>query len=333
MASARAGGGGCAGWRCPDALVLGGGGLVGIAYHAGALRALEREAGVRPSSARLVVGTSAGAVVAAWLRTAGTAGELATLVSSDGLARIEASFASAGGLGRRLLGSSYVLARSFWRLPAPSLPSKLGRLFPAGLASMTGSSGLGLESLFHDWPAAPLWLCALDIVSGRRVVLGRAPALDQVAGQCSADSAPGEARLDLARAVRASCALPGLFSPVRDGKRVLVDGGVHSTTNLDLAAGSSRVVVVAPMTYARTDPPARLERLLRRLPTLQLERELWRVARRGSRVLIVQPSAESARLHGLDVLRSTALDAIVQDADRATSLWLASPAAVSVLSS
>jgi len=51
------------------ALVLGGGGLVGLAYHAGVLRALEVEAGFSPDDAELIVGTSAGSVMGAYLRT------------------------------------------------------------------------------------------------------------------------------------------------------------------------------------------------------------------------------------------------------------------------
>src|SRR3954452_22290698 len=50
-------------------LVLGGGGMVGLAYHAGVLRALEELGGFRPADADLIVGTSAGSVAGAYLRS------------------------------------------------------------------------------------------------------------------------------------------------------------------------------------------------------------------------------------------------------------------------
>src|SRR5438045_9591837 len=53
-------------------VVLGGGGMVGLAYHAGVLRALEEVGGFRPADADLIVGTSAGSVVGAYLRSGWT---------------------------------------------------------------------------------------------------------------------------------------------------------------------------------------------------------------------------------------------------------------------
>ena len=53
-------------------IVFGAGGTVGMAYHAGVTRALERVAGIRPSDADLLVGTSAGSVIAAYLRSGWT---------------------------------------------------------------------------------------------------------------------------------------------------------------------------------------------------------------------------------------------------------------------
>jgi NTE family protein len=44
-------------------LVLGGGGVVGVAYHAAALAAIERDLGWEPRPAEVVVGTSAGSLV------------------------------------------------------------------------------------------------------------------------------------------------------------------------------------------------------------------------------------------------------------------------------
>src|SRR3954452_908888 len=63
------------------ALVLGGGGLSGLAFHAGALCAMEHDLGWDPRSAELIVGTSAGAIAGALLRTGLPSTELAALAS------------------------------------------------------------------------------------------------------------------------------------------------------------------------------------------------------------------------------------------------------------
>ncbi len=48
-------------------------------------------------------------------------------------------------------------------------------------------------------------------------------------------------------AVAASCAVPGVHPPITVGGRRLVDGGLRSPTDADLAAGCDRVLVVAPV--------------------------------------------------------------------------------------
>src|SRR5580658_10577644 len=158
-------------------LVLGAGGLVGVAHHVGVLRALEREAGFVGSSADLVVGTSAGAAIAAYLRSGWGADDLWERVRS--LEQVAPAGAAAGpvDLARRVIGSGYVLARS--GTPAPvrrllrEVPRPLRRAFPAGLFTMGSGPRLLEADLPEEWPAEPLWLCAYDLETGRRVVLGK----------------------------------------------------------------------------------------------------------------------------------------------------------------
>ena len=68
-------------------LVLGGGGAVGLAYHAAALAALEHELEWDPRDAEVIVGTSAGAVIAALLRRGVSAADLAGYAASIKTAR------------------------------------------------------------------------------------------------------------------------------------------------------------------------------------------------------------------------------------------------------
>jgi NTE family protein len=77
------------------------------------------------------------------------------------------------------------------------------------------------------WPSPGLHLTCVDTYTGERCVV----------------TAPS--RVGIARAVAASCAVPGLFAPQPVGGRLCMDGGVSGTgTHLDLLAGCRRVVVL-----------------------------------------------------------------------------------------
>ena len=83
---------------------------------------------------------------------------------------------------------------------------------------------MGAVTALYDgavWPERPLWVCAVDLDSGERIVFGR----DGV-------DAP------IGVAVQASSSIPGFFRPVEHGGQRYVDGGVHSPTNADLLAES-----------------------------------------------------------------------------------------------
>ena len=300
-------------------LVLGAGGTVGLAWHAGVLRALERTAGVTPDDADLVVGTSAGAVAGAYVRTGWSTEDLwqvalGTHPSLDGLSAEELdersrgiltpAFRDALELTRRVVGSAYVAGRSFVRVPAPwfKVPDALQRAFPGGVFEMTEGRRRFAEELPAEWPERPLWLCTVDIDTGRRVVLGR----------------PGRAPLaSLQKAVSASCAIPGVYSPVRVGRRTLVDGGLHSTTNLDLAAGAGCRLIIgaAPMAYDTGGLlPSPLTQLVRRVPARMLVDEMEAARRRGCEVLLIRPSAGELRIHGMNLMRRGGWDLVAKAA-------------------
>ena len=309
-------------------LVLGAGGTVGLAYHAGVLRALEREAGIVPDDADLIVGTSAGSVAAAYLRSGWSTEELwqvanGTHPSLDGLSAEERDARERGilspaftdplTLARRLVGSAYVAGRSFVRVPAPFLkvPDALQRAFPGGVFEMAEGRRRFAEELPVGWPDKPLWLCCVDLGTGRRVVLGK----------------PGRAPLaSLQAAVSASCAIPGLYPPVRVGSRTFVDGGIHSTTNLDLAAkaGCSLIIGTAPMAYDTGGSlPAPWTQLLRRIPARMLVDEMDDARCAGAEVLLIRPSAGELRIHGANLMRRGGWDLVARAAYESASRQLA----------
>jgi NTE family protein len=293
------------------ALVLGAGGLVGIAHHVGVACALEDELGFDQSHADLVVGTSAGSAIAAYLRTGWTPRQL--MAKSSDLHNAAPDRVSRGpiDLFRRGIGSAYVIARATVRVPSilslPPVPL-LRRAFPAGVVSMGDGASILERELPRSWPEERLWLATYDLVTRRRVVLGR----------------PGEPYVPLSSAVRASCAIPGVFPPIRVAGNVLVDGGAWSLTNLDLAslAGCDTVICVAPMSYDPARPPETRDRVTREVPTRTMYRAVDRLRRQGIEVLALSPGPLEVAVQGVNLMRSTGLEEVAEVAYDETVLQL-----------
>ncbi len=292
------------------ALVLGAGGTVGMAYHVGVLRALVHESGLDPTQCDLIVGTSAGSVIGAYLRCGLPLEEMWNQAFGEGKSSSQAdsensvsqifapAFHNPVDLIQHILGSAFVLARSAIRVPIPTIPRFLRHAFPGGMFSL-GEGRQRLEhDLPHEWPDKPLWLCAVDIVSGHRVVLGRD----------KPDSGSS-----LLKAVMASCAIPGVYPPVRIGDRILVDGGVHSTTNMDLVLASKcdLVIGVAPMAFDTEDHSLlSIKKIVRRPPAITLAHELAQVRESGATVLLLRPNADEVNKHGFNMMRRAGLDSV-----------------------
>lgn len=282
------------------ALVLGAGGTVGISYHAGVTKALA-DAGLDPGAADLVVGTSAGAIVGSIVRAGHDLDHVWQLAHADENPFVEDApffrpdvvfqqgWRTPVGLARRAVGSAYVLQRTVVRWPTMAPPRSVQRFYRGGLGSITEQRAEFANWAGEDWPEDHLALCTFDIVTGRRVVLG----------------APSPSRPALPDAMRAAAAVPMLYPPVRMGRRLLVDGAVTSSTNLDVAvqAGAELIVVAAPQSY---EPHAKLPLHLRASKELfhrKLECELREAEAAGARVLVLRPDTEESHLHGLNLLR------------------------------
>jgi NTE family protein len=291
-------------------LVLGGGGVLGQAFHAGVLAALA-EAGWDPRSAALVVGTSAGSQVGAVLRSGVSGSDLAAVVAGDAVTEAGAALlapvqASAGipppGPSTRrwpVPGAPGMLGRMASRPASARVGLLMAAMLPEGRRS-TERFVAGLDPVFGDrWPPEPLWIPATDYETGQRVVFGR----------------PGSPRATVGQAVAASCAMPGFFAPAVIGGRRYADGGCHSFLNLDLLAdeGLDDVVVCAPLSSA--GPPARGSRRHNRLyHRLEVERESRLVRRSGTRVATFQPDAAVQRAFGRNTMDYERCRAVVEAA-------------------
>ncbi len=309
-------------------LVLGAGGAVGHAYHAGVLAGLAEVTGWDARDAEVIVGTSAGSVVGALVR-AGLSGPDLAARSTDGALSEE---------GRRIVARADAARHDTPPIPArpqrrplrgASAPSALVRAAlqpwnarPGALAAAALPEGRvptelvasGLRPLFTSWPSRPLWIVAVDLERGRRVTFGR-------------DGAPTIA--DVATAVAASCAIPAFFAPVSIGGVRYVDGGVHSPTNADLVAEQALdlVVISSPMSIARTNPRFAPDQPARRLARFRLVREVARVRRAGTPVLTFQPTDADLQVMGLNAMDASRRADVTRQALESTRLRLAQPGA------
>ena len=209
------------------ALVLGGGGITGIAWEVGVLAGLA-EAGVDLTGADLVVGTSAGSVVGAQL-TSGADLEALFARQLEPPTGEQAARMTRAGLLR------YGLAALRSRRDDVGFRRRIGALaLAAERAGLTPTEQerldvIGSRLVSREWPDRDLRITAVDAGTGEFCVL------DRTSG------------IPLLQAVAASCAVPGVYPPVTIDGRRYVDGGMRSAANADLADGYDRVVVLAPI--------------------------------------------------------------------------------------
>jgi len=268
-------------------LVLGGGGVRGASWLMGAMHGLAAETGWDPGAADLVVGTSAGAVVAA-LTVAGARPWDALAPDREELLRAMldgAAFRPELTLRNLWLGSPPLVGRALRAGPAHVMKAVAGAL-PEGFVSTEPIVRLVRDRAPGGWPADPrLWIVATDFETGDRVVFGR----------------PGSPAAELAAAVAASCAIPGFYRPVRIGGRRYVDGGVQTGANLDLVAGGplDLVICLNPLSSRPNTAPG-VFWPVRTLLHHQLRPQARAVRRAGARLVVLEPDGPSIGLIGLN---------------------------------
>jgi NTE family protein len=206
---------------------LGGGGLFFVAWQVSYLHEMAQR-GIDLAGADRVVGTSAGALVAAVLE-AGRLNllyrELTVLAKAQ---RLLAALAPTDDLY-----PSQTRALRLYRDSGDADTDTIAAIGHAALAAQTPAASVMVRNVAlilaaRNWPSPALHITCADTYSGERCVITSA------------------ARIGIARAVAASSAVPGLFAPQPIGDRLCMDGGVSgSGTHLDLLAGSQRVVILA----------------------------------------------------------------------------------------
>lgn len=223
--------------RMNRALVLGGGGLVGIAWELGVLTGLAQQGvdltgrfesgGLRPDA---IVGTSAGSVVGSMIGSKSLALLTEMALQDDAAA---AALESLPLLDFALMDECFTA----WRDLLDDTPESLAAVGRLALKF----EGVGedryvqsmVDTVGHDWLDDRFRCTSVNAQDGSFSVWGAASGVS------------------LARAVAASCAVPTIFPAVtietKNGSARYVDGGVRSGTSIDLVAGARRILVLAPI--------------------------------------------------------------------------------------
>ena len=306
-------------------LVLGAGGVLGASWTIGALSALQDAYGVDARDADVLVGTSAGSVLAAALGCGVGVDQL--LDHQRGVVRDDVQGPvfdydldrDSGGalppLPRPGLASARGALRTALRPHRVTPMTALSTVLPRGRASLEPVGrlvdGVCPPGAWAGHPAT--WIVTTDVDSGRRVVFGR-------------DGAP---HASLRQAVMASCAIPSWYAPVRIGGRRYVDGGTCSPTSVDVVRplGLDRVVVLSPMASLDYDlpgtVPGRLERRFRRITTKRVVREVKKVAASGVEVVWLGPTAEDLAAIGANLMDPRRRAAVLETSLRTSARALA----------
>ena len=244
------------------ALVLGGGGVAGIAWATGIAAGLARS-GADIGRADIIIGTSAGSVVGAQL-ACGV--DIETLLAQQMNPPLQSreqlrpySQLAVDASNRQLMekvGGDLAAARK--RIGAHALRSET---VPLDVRRAIVAARLPQA----DWPARAIRVVAVDTATGEHAVFDR------------------ESGVDFIDAVAASCAVPGVWPAVRIGGRAWMDGGIRSLSNADLASPAQCVLVIAPLGYAEGNPVSG-----------HLRAELRLLADAGAKVAVIVPDERSA---------------------------------------
>jgi NTE family protein len=300
-------------------LVLGAGGVLGAAWTIGALRALELERGIDPRTFDVIIGTSAGSVLAALVSSGLGAESLLNHqrgIVVEGDPQVDFDYDGEGALPprpRMRLGSREILARAIRHPRHVRLIPTLSGLAPQGRGSIATIGALVDSVAAPEWPRAPrTWIVALDYRTGLRVPFGKA----------------GAPPARLADAVMASCAIPGWYAPIEINGRPYVDGGAWSSTSMDLLAASrlDEVYCLAPMAFVESDHPrsmlGRAERRVRRLVTRRMLLEAAEVRAAGANVTMLAPAADDLRAIGVNMMDSRRRELVLETSLRTSAASL-----------
>jgi NTE family protein len=251
------------------ALVLGGGGPVGIGWESGLVVGLAGE-GIRLADADMIVGTSAGSVVGSQMALGLDLAEAVTAV------RAPLPLGAGGDAG--IAGLMNAMAES-----------ATGEGSPEQSRIVLGRLALEAETVGED-----LYLGAFDLVRGVAWPDGYAcTAVDVHTGAFQVWDSSTDA--DLQHAIASSCSVPGVFPPVTVGANRYMDGGMRTPLNADVAIGHD--VVVAVSCFILALPEGMSDPTFEAL-SAQTEAEFAAVRASGATLEVIAPGPEFLEVSG-----------------------------------
>jgi len=232
----------------------------------------------------------------------------------------------------RAAGARFELERTWppvgpgsWQLALRTLarphrypPSALGAgWLPRGFMSTESLKNQIRRVVPEGWGPHPhLWIMACDYATGRRVAFGR----------------PESPTATLADAVAASCAIPGFYYPVEIGGRRYVDGGMYSTSNLDVVRneGLDLVICLNPTSSLHPtrawNPAERVAHAIRGASGRRLGSEAKKLRALGTEVILIQPTAEDLAVMPRNLMSRANRNPVIETAQRTVAAQLREPA-------
>ena len=287
------------------ALILGGGGPVGIAWELGLAAGLEA-GGVKIAAADRIVGTSAGSFAGAALASGRSAESLVRAQVEQ--AQRDAAARKTQTLGeRRAAPDLGPLLKFFARRPdggepSPALRAEIGAFALAAKTMPEEQFVASFGSIAKDGEAWPRgFACtAVDAEDGTFVVW------EETSG------------VPLGRAIASSCSVPGIFPPISIGGRRYIDGGMRSGTSFDLGKGYSKVLAVAVISSLGAD-----------IMRARVDAEIAALRATGAKVELIVPNAHCLEAFGPNLMDASrrgavALAGAVQgraEAERIAKFW------------
>ena len=338
--------------RSKTALVLGGGGFTGAVYEIGALRAFDLLAVNRTvNEFDVYVGTSAGSFVGAAVANGVTPEEMMRVLNKNLPSPLSdmnldmllqpnyRGFATAAAMfPLRMLGVARQIAVTLGDVSAIDIAQAVAAGLPKGIYR-----GTGIEDYVAEMLADPdrtddfrmlereLYLCSTDLDTTDRIVFGEGDWAD----------------VPISRAVAASTALPLVYEPIEIKGRELIDGGIRSTTNVDIAVekGAKFIVVVNPIvpfindftTRVPTVFGSRVRRVsdmgfvaianqaLRMIAHDRLHRavEEWEIKYPGVDIVLIEPDFDDELMFGTSIMDYSARLQIAKHGFESVTLRLA----------
>ncbi|MFL5887177.1 MAG: patatin-like phospholipase family protein, partial [Thermoleophilaceae bacterium] len=204
-------------------------------------------------------------------------------------------------------GSWKLIARTVTHPNRYSAAAVLGGWLPRGMVSNEPLKQTVRRVTPSGWADhSNLWIVACDYANGRRVPFGRADAPEA----------------ELADAVAASCAIPGFYKPVAIAGRRYVDGGLWSTSNLDILRDEHCDLVICLNPTSSLHPPhawnpaERVAASFRTVSGRRLGSETKKLRALGTNVVLIQPTTEDHAVMGPNLMATRNRQPVIETAIR-----------------